>query len=181
MAQIIENRLFIRTVGYFCNKLKMQKMSSTRYYIAGKEITNTTDVSFEMIEKNGFLTIEKGDQTYNIIVDRMNLQTKEVDLLINNVLYQISMKTSLDDLLESMGMDLTGSKKLKEIKSPMPGRVLQFLKNPGDEVAPGDGILVLEAMKMENVIKSEGSGVVKGLEVQTDAIVNKGDLLVSFE
>ena len=167
--------IFVRT-HYF------KFMSSKRYYIADTQVEfPSNSLSYEAIDQNGFLRIENGDTTYNVIVDRINMDTKEVDLLINNVLYQVSMRTDLDDLLESMGMDLAGSKKLKEIKSPMPGRVLEFLKSPGDEVVPGDGILVLEAMKMENVIKSEGSGIVKSLAVSADTIVNKGELLVEFE
>lgn len=157
-------------------------MDSKTYYLAGEKIEPSNEkLTYELIQKNGYLTIAIGDKTYNIVVDKINVDTKEVDLLINNILYQVSVKTKLDDLLESMGMDLSGAKKLKDIKSPMPGRVLQFLKSPGDDVQPGDGVLVLEAMKMENVIKSEGSGTIKSIAVPAETIVNKGDLLVTFE
>lgn len=156
-------------------------MTEKRYYVGGEEVDFIGGMNYSTIEKAGYLRVESGDSVYNVVVEKINADTKQVDLLINNILYQVSIKTSLDDLLESMGMDLSGSKKLKEIKSPMPGRVLEFLKSPGEEVQPGEGILVLEAMKMENVIKSEGSGIVKALVVESESIVNKGDLLVTFE
>lgn len=156
-------------------------MTEKRYYVGGEEVDFAGGMNYSTIEQAGYLRVESGDSVYNVVVEKINADTKQVDLLINNILYQVSIKTSLDDLLESMGMDLSGSKKLKEIKSPMPGRVLEFLKSPGEEVQPGEGILVLEAMKMENVIKSEGSGIVKALVVESESIVNKGDLLVTFE
>lgn len=156
--------------------------SNKSFFLAGQAIeTELSQISFEMIEQRGYFTAVSGDKKFNIVVDNINTDTKEVDLLINNILYQVSIKTSLDELLESMGMDLSGSKKLTDIKSPMPGRILQYLKQPGDNVEPGDGILVLEAMKMENVIKSEGAGIVKELSVPAETVVNKGDLLVTFE
>lgn len=157
-------------------------MDSKTYYLAGEKIDPSKEqLTYDIIQQKGYLTIAIGDKRFQIIVEKINVDTKEVDLLINNILYQVSVKTKLDELLESMGMDLSGAKKLKDIKSPMPGRVLQFLKEPGDDVQPGDGVLVLEAMKMENVIKSEGSGIIKSIAVPAETIVNKGDLLVTFE
>ncbi len=74
-------------------------------------------------------------------------------------------------------------KKLKEseIKAPMPGRVLEIMKNPGDSIVKGDGILVLEAMKMENVIKSPVDGIIKKIVVEKNQAVDKNELLVEFK
>ena len=68
-----------------------------------------------------------------------------------------------------------------DIKAPMPGKVLQVLVNAGDTVEEGQALLVLEAMKMENVIKAIAEGVVLDIPVSPGQAVEKGSLLVAFE
>ncbi|MEN9422293.1 MAG: hypothetical protein RLZZ107_1774 [Bacteroidota bacterium] len=51
----------------------------------------------------------------------------------------------------------------------------------GQEVQPGYALLSLEAMKMENVLKAEGIGVVSAIQIQEGDVVDKGGLLISFE
>ena len=71
--------------------------------------------------------------------------------------------------------------KLKELVAPMPGRVTNIHIVLGQTINPGDAILSLEAMKMENVLKAEGIGVVSAVNVQQGDVVDKGMVLVSFE
>jgi biotin carboxyl carrier protein len=68
-----------------------------------------------------------------------------------------------------------------EIRAPMPGKVVKVLLLEGSEVQENQGILVMEAMKMQNEIKSPKSGVVKKLTVVEGAAVNAGDLLATVE
>jgi biotin carboxyl carrier protein len=63
----------------------------------------------------------------------------------------------------------------------MPGLVLNVLVQAGQEVAKGDALLILEAMKMENVIKASGDGKVKSVKVKQGEAVDKGLLLVEME
>jgi biotin carboxyl carrier protein len=69
---------------------------------------------------------------------------------------------------------------VKEIKAPMPGLVLKLLVKEGDTVKKNDPVLILEAMKMENVIKSPGDATVSKIHAQEKTAVEKGQLLVSF-
>jgi biotin carboxyl carrier protein len=80
-----------------------------------------------------------------------------------------------------MGLDKPKLRKLKEMQAPMPGRVTAIHVKLGQEVQPGDALLSLEAMKMENVLKAEGIGVVSTLHLQEGDVVEKGGLLISFE
>jgi biotin carboxyl carrier protein len=68
-----------------------------------------------------------------------------------------------------------------EIRAPMPGKVVKVLLPEGSEVGNNQGILVMEAMKMQNEIKSPKHGVVKKLGVGEGAAVNAGDLLATVE
>lgn len=65
-----------------------------------------------------------------------------------------------------------------EVKAPMPGLVLRILVEPGQEVAAGAGLAVLEAMKMENQIKAPAAGVVQAVRVEAGKAVEKGQVLV---
>ena len=68
-----------------------------------------------------------------------------------------------------------------QLKAPMPGLVVRLEVEPGQTLAPGAGVLVLEAMKMENEIRSPGGGRVKAVLVRPGQAVEKGQVLVEFE
>jgi biotin carboxyl carrier protein len=65
--------------------------------------------------------------------------------------------------------------------SPMPGEVLRILVAEGQQVKPGDGLIVLEAMKMEQTIKATIQGVVRAVLVKPAQVVAPGQMLVEIE
>ena len=67
------------------------------------------------------------------------------------------------------------------LKAPMPGLVVRICVEPGQEVAAGTSLVVLEAMKMENELKAPGSGVVDRIQVRVGQKVEKGEVLVGFK
>jgi len=67
------------------------------------------------------------------------------------------------------------------IVAPMPGKVVRVLVNVGDQVEAGAGIVVVEAMKMQNEMKSPKAGTVAALHVDSGATVNAGDVLAVVE
>ena len=68
-----------------------------------------------------------------------------------------------------------------EIRAPMPGLVLRVLVEPGQRVAAGAGLVVLEAMKMENELKAAAAGVVRTVCARSGEAVEKGQTLVELE
>ena len=80
-----------------------------------------------------------------------------------------------------MGMDATFKQKVNDLKAPMPGLVLNISVQPGDSISRGDGLMVLEAMKMENMIKSPTDAIVKSVEVKPKDSVDKNQVLIRFE
>lgn len=68
-----------------------------------------------------------------------------------------------------------------QVKSPLPGLILEIKVNPGDAIKTGDTLVVLEAMKMENNIDSLQDGVVKSVEILRGDSVLEGDVLITFE
>lgn len=67
------------------------------------------------------------------------------------------------------------------IIAPMPGLIVRIAVTPGDEVQIGDGIVVMEAMKMENELRAVGPGRVKAVLVSAGQAVEKGAVLVEME
>jgi len=68
-----------------------------------------------------------------------------------------------------------------EIKTAMPGKVVRVLVEPGAEVKKGDGIIVVEAMKMQNEIRSPKDGIAKEIRVSVGSTVNAGEILAVIE
>jgi biotin carboxyl carrier protein len=67
------------------------------------------------------------------------------------------------------------------LRAPMPGLVLRILAEPGQEVAAGAGLVVLEAMKMENELKAPAAATVGAIRVRPGQAVEKGQVLVDFQ
>jgi biotin carboxyl carrier protein len=84
-------------------------------------------------------------------------------------------------LLERFGFDDASAAAEREIRAPMPGLVLRVLAEPGQPVQEGQGLVVLEAMKMENELRAAGSGTVAAVHVAPGAVVGKNDLLIELE
>ncbi|UCE64946.1 MAG: biotin/lipoyl-binding protein [Candidatus Zixiibacteriota bacterium] len=71
--------------------------------------------------------------------------------------------------------------KLSQLKAPMPGLVVAVQVEPGQEIKKGDGLVIVEAMKMENELKATGAGKVKEIKVKKGQAVEKNEVLVVFE
>ncbi len=68
-----------------------------------------------------------------------------------------------------------------EIKSPLPGIILKIIVREGDQVAAGQVVLVMEAMKMENKIQSEKAGTVKSIKVREGDNILQDAVLLEIE
>tara|TARA_B100001115_G_scaffold169536_1_gene150302 strand:- start:209 stop:679 length:471 start_codon:yes stop_codon:yes gene_type:complete len=142
----------------------------------------SNDFDWNCVEVRGgqFHIIFKGQSFVADLVET-NTAEKKIVIRINNNNYSVHLKDRYDELLQSLGMDGLNNQKESEIKAPMPGRVLDIMLSAGDTVVKGDGVLVLEAMKMENVIKSPTGGVIKNVAVIKNQAVEKNEVLVEFE
>ncbi|HEU4648348.1 MAG TPA: biotin/lipoyl-containing protein [Gemmatimonadales bacterium] len=83
--------------------------------------------------------------------------------------------------IRSLTAQTTASAGSGVLKAPMPGLVVRIQVEPGAAVQSGTGVLVLEAMKMENELRAAGPGVVRAVRVQPGQAVEKGQVLVEFD
>lgn len=134
--------------------------------------------------------VQLEDDLYHVIKDRKSLmaevlsadhEAKTLTIRVNGNDYEVQLKDQYDLLLERLGMSDIASRKVNEIKAPMPGLVLNVDVAEGDEITKDQQVLVLEAMKMENVLKAPGDGVVKAINVNQGDKVEKNQVLITLE
>ena len=109
------------------------------------------------------------------------MKGKQIQLEINGNLHTITIEDPVDQLVDKLGLNAPKEVILKDIKAPMPGLILDIMVKPGQQLSVGDPILILEAMKMENVIKAEGQGVVKKILLPKNSKVEKNQVIVEME
>lgn len=132
------------------------------------------------IKNNHFHVLWK-NKSYNVEMIAYNPTEKTYQLKINGQLLETSVKDQFDQLLEGLGMQTAVSKKINNLKAPMPGLIQSVSIEAGQAVQKGDILLVLVAMKMENMIKSTGEGIVKTVKVKPGEIVEKNQVLIEFQ
>lgn len=134
--------------------------------------------------------IKTGDGTFHLLKDGQSYHVKILDSDFNKGIYtisidgsehQTSIQTPLDELIEKMGFATNGSKNIDSIAAPMPGLILDILVEEGQEVNEEDQLVILEAMKMENIITSPRNGVIKKIGVSQGDAVDKKQLLIEFQ
>jgi len=158
---------------------------------------NEQEFIFDLISGNAVLngkpvnadTIKLAPNKYHVIIDNQSYNIelleksengKTMRILVNGIKQEIAIKDKYDALLSQLGMDKLMTAKNNNIKAPMPGLVLRIMANVGDHVKKGDALLVLEAMKMENIIKADGEGIIKRIAVEPKQIVEKNTLLIEL-
>ena len=106
---------------------------------------------------------------------------KEMIVSVNGNDYKVKIKDTYDEQVKNMGLLSTTSQKVNDIQAPMPGLVIDVLVESGEEISEGTPLVVLSAMKMENIILSPNEGIIKSIEVEKDQAVDKGQLLITLE
>ncbi len=132
-------------------------------------------------EDNQFFTLSYNGKSFNGEVLEEKTESNFLKLKLNHRVFEIRKKGELDELISAMGLDVPKVRKLKELQAPMPGRIVNIAVTIGQELNVGDDILSLEAMKMENVLKAEGIGVVKAINFSSNDVVEKGAVIIEFE
>lgn len=119
-------------------------------------------------------------RSYNAEVVSFDREEKTADIKVNGVIYSVKAKDQFDLLLDQMGLSNLNAARVSELKAPMPGLVLKVLAAEGDNVSKGDNLFVLEAMKMENIIKAPADVTVKSVKTKPGDKVEKGQVLIQF-
>jgi biotin carboxyl carrier protein len=139
--------------------------------IAGADVKQLSALNFHVLHNMA---------SYNVEVVSMDAAAKTAEIKVNGNTYAVSAQDQFDLLLDQLGMSSKDASKISEIKAPMPGLVLKVFVTEGDEVKKGDNLFILEAMKMENIIKAPADVVIKTSKIKAGDKVEKGQVLMLF-
>jgi biotin carboxyl carrier protein len=130
--------------------------------------------------EDGYFHLLHENKSYRAELVKADYAAKTFVFKINGKIIPVEVKDKFDLLLEKMGMTSAAGAKVNNVKAPMPGLVIDLKVKAGDVVKAGDPLLILEAMKMENILRSPGDAVVKNVKTQKGNSVEKGQVLIEF-
>jgi biotin carboxyl carrier protein len=131
------------------------------------------------VDANTFHLLQNGVSHTITIIDA-DPANRRYTFKIDGEIKETSLLNQLDLLIERMGLNSTKSKKLSTLHAPMPGLVTGIKANTGQEVEKGTPLIILEAMKMENVIVAPQHTLIKAIRVSIGQAVEKGAVLIEF-
>ena len=149
--------------------------------------TSTFDLNIKNIEDFDVVKLEESkyhilNNNKAVIAEQINkdFNSKQYTISVNSNTYQVKNNNPLDQLIKELGFSLGNTKKLNDIKAPMPGIIIGIEVKEGDKIKEGDTLLILEAMKMENAITCPKDAIIKSVKVKTGDTVEKGKLLIEL-
>jgi len=163
-----------------------------------KTTINIGEYSFEYDETRGIITNSHGknisvdvekisDGEFSVLVDGKSFHiffSKTQNLpnaTVNNFIFEIQRETLRDKLNKKLSKESGSKNSSLTVKAPMPGLISKVLLVEGSSVNSGEGVLIVEAMKMENEIKALRTGILKKLFVKEKQTVEKNDQLFTIE
>ncbi len=138
------------------------------------------DLSIEQIEENHWHLLYH-NQSISLKLIAKNLEEKTAEWRINGKTVFAKYQSELDVLLQSMGLSNQSQRKIKDLKSPMPGLIKKIMVKEGEILSKGDSLLTLEAMKMENILKAPTDVKIAQIKVEEGSAVEKNQVLIVFE
>ncbi|MDX2042294.1 MAG: acetyl-CoA carboxylase biotin carboxyl carrier protein subunit [Acidobacteriota bacterium] len=124
-----------------------------------------------------FYVVQLNNRVYRCAVDK--LPTGDTEIVVNGKRFPVKVRDK-KHLRGNVGVD-TGAGGKATLVSPMPGKIVRVLLAVGDEVTANQGVLVVEAMKMQNEVQSPKAGKVAELRVTEGQTVNAGETLAVIE
>lgn len=141
---------------------------------------NGTGYDIELLHNSpGMMSLKIGDKYYNSYIHRMSEFSYEV--WINEHVIYVTLENEKSRLLGRFLIAASTMTGLITVRAPMPGLVSEIIVKPGEFITSGKSLLILEAMKMENEIRSVSSGRVKDILVERKSAVEKNQPLMIIE
>lgn len=142
---------------------------------------NGEPVEWDLVKiRDGYFHIRLDNRGFRAEVVEIDPAGKRLTIKVNGRHYPVVVRDRFDALLEKMGMNANAGSRVNHIRAPMPGLIVALKVKDGDAVKAGDPLLILEAMKMENIIKAPGDAIVKSVKVSMGQGVEKNQVLIEF-
>lgn len=157
--------------------LRVRRLAAAREGDGGRLVESTVEVDWRSPEPHVYSLI-LGGHSYDVHVDE---DEGDEERLAVHLLSRVVRLRAADARKHRVAKAAAGPDGLVRVTAPMPGRVLKVLTPEGTEVGRGDGIIILEAMKMENEIKAPRDGIVTSVAVREGQGIEGGAVLATIE
>ena len=130
----------------------------------------------EKVEDNFYL-LQMNNRAY---LANVNRNKRELIITINHKEYHFEIQDENDLILEKLGINAKPVKHHEQLQAPMPGLIIDILVSKSDIVISGQPLIILKAMKMENIIKSPHDGVISEVFVKKNQKIEKDAVMIQF-
>lgn len=137
-------------------------------------------VDVQRLNDHSFQVLYQG-ASHTVHIASVDWVAKTVVLKIDGKRAEVNLSNEMDRLLKKLGLENAGVLKVSDIKAPMPGLIHSIKVTEGQQVTKGDPLLILEAMKMENMIKAPADGIVGKILVKQGQSVDKGMVMIAMK
>jgi biotin carboxyl carrier protein len=155
-------------------KYSIQLLGNNEIIVNSKKI----NVHVSKVSDYSFL-FHLGNKVFEITTNKID--QNRFGLLIDGWYYDTIVRTTLQETVNELQQIKSKTKHHSDVKAPMPGLLLKLIKQIGDEVKLGEPILLLEAMKMENELRSPSSGRIKNIFYKEGQSVEKDSIILTIE
>lgn len=146
----------------------------------GKVQIGSREVKAEVSQiTNSSYVIRIDDSVFEITSDKLGRD--RFGIVIDACYFDTTVRTRLQETANDLQKNKSKLKHHSDVKAPMPGLILKLKKNVGEEVKLGESILILEAMKMENELRSPASGILKKIFYKEGQSVEKDSIILTIE
>jgi biotin carboxyl carrier protein len=165
------------------NETVFVRLDNHEYEVAFQKdqiVVNGSPVRAELLPATHKATIRAriGTQIFDLPLD---FTEEGARVLFSGHEYEVQFEDNRQRMLRSFGAAREQRRAAVSVKAPMPGLIVKLEAHVGDSVKRGQGVVVVEAMKMENEVRAPDSGVVKEIRVREQQAVEKGEVLVVIE
>ena len=147
------------------------------------ELSYENLIDYEVLEINYLkkeIILLNGIKKYKCKILKENIKNQIYVIKINGHISSIRLMKSVEKTIEKIGINKNSLQNVNVIKAPMPGLILEVMFKVGDKVKKGTPLIVLEAMKMENILTSPVDAIIKEIKVKPQQTVEKNNVLINF-
>lgn len=127
------------------------------------------------------IILRKEGQKYFCKILKIDRTNQTTTMKVNGSLLELKIEKEVEKMLEKIGIDSSSSTIINELIAPMPGLIIAIPVDVGQKINKDDPLVILEAMKMENILTSPVDGIIESINVTVQQTVEKNSVLIKFE
>ena len=157
------------------------------YQVDVRELDGEIQVYLDGVPVQADSVYVKGRDSVSFLFNHRSLDLQfsrneeNISVFLGGKKYECVLEDERSQRMKRLGALKVDTKKEQEMRSPMPGLITAIQVKEGDTVVTGQGVVIIEAMKMENELKAKHDGKVKAIKVKKHQAVDKDQVLIVFE